>query len=62
MPIRDFICNNCDQPKIEKIVKSDVKTIPCPTCGSDMETTISAPARAQFKGTGWYESDFKHKR
>jgi predicted nucleic acid-binding Zn ribbon protein len=64
MPIRDFVCSDqdCAQPKIEKIVKSDVKTIPCPTCGSDMETAISAPARPKFLGRGWYETDFKHKR
>ncbi len=31
----------------------------CPECGREMVRQISLPARAHFKGSGFYETDYK---
>ncbi len=60
MPIFDFKCYDCGNI-VEKIVKSDQQEVPCPNCKGTMSRMISAPARIQFNGSGFYETDFKHK-
>ncbi|MGZ3689745.1 MAG: FmdB family zinc ribbon protein, partial [Bdellovibrionota bacterium] len=45
----------------EKIQKfSDKMLKKCPECGGPIEQMISAPA-VQFKGTGWYVTDYPKK-
>ena len=59
MPLYEYEC-----PKdgtFEKIQKfSDPPLKVCPTCGSPVERLLSAPA-IQFKGTGWYVTDYAKK-
>lgn len=61
MPLYEYLCSNCAH-QFERIVKfSDDPVKICPKCGkSTLEQMISAPA-VQFKGTGWYVTDYAHK-
>ena len=59
MPLYEYEC-----PKdgtFEQIQKfSDPPLKKCPKCGSPVEKLLSAPA-IQFKGTGWYVTDYAKK-
>ena len=61
MPLYEFQCKAC-QHRFEKIQKfSDPMPDECPACGEDaVEQMISAPA-VQFKGSGWYVTDYARK-
>lgn len=60
MPIYEYVCKKC-RHKFEKIQKfSDPKIKKCPECGGPVEQAIHAPA-VQFKGTGWYVTDYAKK-
>jgi putative FmdB family regulatory protein len=46
---------------MERIQKfSDSPLTVCPRCGGELEQLLSAPA-IQFKGSGWYVSDYAKK-
>jgi putative FmdB family regulatory protein len=59
LPLYEYEC-----PKdgtFERIQKfSDPPLAACPTCGGPIEKLLSAPA-IQFKGTGWYITDYARK-
>ena len=59
MPLYEYEC-----PKdglFERIQKfSDPPLDACPTCGGPIEKLLSAPA-IQFKGSGWYITDYARK-
>lgn len=61
MPLYEFQCKAC-QHRYEKIQKfSDPMPDECPACGEDaVEQLLSAPA-VQFKGSGWYVTDYAKK-
>ena len=61
MPLYEYKCNACGH-RFERIVKfSDPPLKSCPHCGKDaVEQMIHAPA-VQFKGSGWYVSDYARK-
>jgi putative FmdB family regulatory protein len=60
VPIYEYLCQKCGH-KFEKIQKfSDRLIKKCPECGGPVEQTITAPA-VQFKGTGWYVTDYANK-
>lgn len=61
MPLYEFQCKAC-QHRFEKIQKfSDPMPDECPECGEDaVEQLLSAPA-VQFKGSGWYVTDYAKK-
>ena len=59
MPLYEYECENGH--RFEKIQKfSDPPVERCPTCGSPVQKLISSPA-IQFKGTGWYITDYARK-
>ena len=59
MPLYEYQCPKCG--RFELIRKfSDEMLTKCPTCGSDVQKLLSAPA-IQFKGTGWYITDYARK-
>lgn len=59
MPLYEYECPQCG--RFELIQKfSDVPLLACPTCGKDIQKLLSAPA-FQFKGTGWYVTDYARK-
>lgn len=60
MPIYPYVCTACGHEfdALQKI--SDEPLTECPECGeSTLRKRLAAPA-FQLKGTGWYETDFKH--
>ncbi len=61
MPLYEFQCKACNH-RFEKIQKfSDPMPDECPACGEDaVEQLLSAPA-VQFKGSGWYVTDYAKK-
>ncbi|HEY2234021.1 MAG TPA: zinc ribbon domain-containing protein [Candidatus Angelobacter sp.] len=57
MPLYEYQCKKCKH-KFEKIQKfSDRPIKKCPECGSPVEKIMHAP-NVQFKGTGWYVTDY----
>ncbi len=59
MPLYEYQCPKCG--RFELIRKfSDPALTTCPTCGSEVQKLFSAPA-IQFKGTGWYITDYARK-
>ena len=60
MPLYEYRCVKCGQQteKIEKLNGPHLKK--CPRCGGKVEAMISAAA-IQFKGTGWYVTDYARK-
>ena len=61
MPLFEYKCKKCAHhfDKIEKYTSSTVKT--CPKCGGKAERQLAAPA-IQFKGAGWYVTDYGGKK
>lgn len=60
MPIYPYVCTVCGH-EFDALQKfSDDPLLNCPECGeSTLCKRLAAPA-FQLKGTGWYETDFKH--
>jgi putative FmdB family regulatory protein len=60
MPLYEYACKKCHH-RFERIQKfSDPHVKKCPRCGGPVEQVISAPA-VQFKGSGWYVTDYAKK-
>ena len=60
MPIYEFRCKKCNN-QIEVYQKfSDKPPVKCKKCGGRLEKMISATA-FQFKGEGWYVTDYGRK-
>ena len=60
MPLYEYECKKCGH-RFEKIQKFSDKMIKkCPECGGPVEQLVSAPA-VQFKGSGWYVTDYAKK-
>jgi putative FmdB family regulatory protein len=61
MPLYEYRCDACGQ-HFEKIQKfSDPPVDVCPNCGArQVEKLLSSPA-IQFKGSGWYITDYARK-
>ncbi len=60
MPLYEYKCRKCGHrfEKIESVNSSTTKK--CPKCGTPAERLLAAPA-IQFKGTGWYVTDYAGK-
>lgn len=60
MPLYEYECRKCHH-RFERIQKfSDPPADKCPECGGKVDQVISAPA-VQFKGSGWYVTDYAGK-
>jgi putative FmdB family regulatory protein len=62
MPLYEYQCESCNN-RFEKIQKSfsDPPVETCPKCGQGpVRKLISSPA-IQFKGSGWYITDYAKK-
>ena len=60
MPIYEYQCESCEQ-RTEAIQGLDEPRLTlCPHCGGPLVKLMSAPS-FQFKGTGWYVTDYKGK-
>jgi putative FmdB family regulatory protein len=59
LPLYEYACPECGT--FERMQKfSDPILTHCPTCNGPVEKLLSAPA-IQFKGTGWYITDYAGK-
>jgi putative FmdB family regulatory protein len=60
LPLYEYACVKCGHrfEKIESISASTTKK--CPKCGGRAERQFAAPA-IQFKGSGWYVTDYAGK-
>ncbi|HKV06395.1 MAG TPA: FmdB family zinc ribbon protein [Candidatus Acidoferrales bacterium] len=60
MPLYEYKCVKCGHrfEKIESVTAAATKK--CPKCGARAERMASAPA-IQFKGSGWYVTDYAGK-
>lgn len=57
-PIYEYECKSCGI--IEEIGKfTDPLQKPCPNCEKQMKRIMSATSNPQFKGDGFYETDYK---
>ena len=57
MPLYEYQCEACAH-RFEQIQKfSDPQLTSCPRCSGAVRKLISSPA-IQFKGTGWYVTDY----
>jgi putative FmdB family regulatory protein len=61
LPLYEYECVKCGRrtEKIENVSGPHLKK--CPHCGGKVEALISAPA-IQFKGSGWYVTDYAGKK
>lgn len=61
MPLYEYECEKCHRrtEKIESVNGPHLKK--CPHCGGKVERLLSSPA-IQFKGTGWYVTDYAGKK
>ncbi len=58
MPLHEYNCKKCGIFEVlQKINENSL--CHCPTCHGPVEKIISVPARAIFRGHGFYETDYK---
>ncbi len=62
MPTYDYRCNNCDHEfELFQAMSAGVKK-KCPECGKmTLERLIGTGAAVIFKGSGFYETDYRSK-
>jgi putative FmdB family regulatory protein len=57
VPLYEYLCVRCGH-KFERIDKFTArKTRKCPKCGDKAQRQLAAPA-IQFKGAGWYVTEY----
>jgi len=60
LPLYEYQCVKCGH-RFEKIESHSASaTKKCPKCGAKAERLLAAPA-IQFKGSGWYVTDYASK-
>jgi putative FmdB family regulatory protein len=57
LPLYEYLCSKCHHrfEKIDKFTAPEVQK--CPKCGGKAVRQLAAPA-IQFKGAGWYVTDY----
>lgn len=61
MPIYDYKCSSCGHTE-ELMLKVENKVLrDCPKCGEKAFDSVLTTPNFQFKGNGYYVTDFKHK-
>lgn len=61
MPTYDYKCPSCQKkyPYMHKM--KDILYVKCPDCDQVMSKCAGAGLGLHFKGTGFYETDYKNK-
>ena len=64
MPIREYLCTKC-WLEFERLFKTHeaeaaagIETDVCPQCGHIARRIVSRTAKPQFKGDGFYETEY----
>ena len=61
MPLYEYQCESCHE-RFERIQKySDPPVDVCPKCGKGPVTKLPSSPAIQFKGSGWYVTDYARK-
>jgi len=60
MPLYEYACKNCGTIEVRQKI-SDEPLKKCPTCKAKVDRLISVTGTPQFKGTGFYQTDYKKK-
>jgi putative FmdB family regulatory protein len=60
MPLYEYCCNKCGVVELLRKM-SDKSDAFCPTCGLKIERIISNTSNPKFKGSGFYETDYRKK-
>ena len=61
MPLYEYRCENCGH-QFEKIQRfSDDPITVCPSCGTGPVVKLLSSPAIQFKGSGWYVTDYAGK-
>jgi putative FmdB family regulatory protein len=60
MPIYEYRCKKCDAHLEVLVRSSDKQPKRCRKCGGALEKQFS-PSAIQFKGEGWYVTDYARK-
>lgn len=62
MPTYDYKCSNCSYTfeYFQKMTDEPLET--CPKCNGKLKRLIGAGAGPIFKGTGFYQTDYKNKK
>ena len=58
MPTYEYKCEKCGDFETWQSIKDDALAV-CPTCGSKVERQISANVGFVFKGSGFYQNEYK---
>jgi putative FmdB family regulatory protein len=58
MPYYEYSCTNCGIIEVRQSI-SDEPLKKCPTCEKKVERLISVTGQPQFKGKGFYQTDYK---
>tara|TARA_B100001123_G_scaffold447828_1_gene606624 strand:- start:997 stop:1191 length:195 start_codon:yes stop_codon:yes gene_type:complete len=61
MPLYDYYCNKCDNTVELITTAEDVDLRMCMECGCGMVKRFPTTGKPQFKGSGFYETDYKKK-
>ena len=64
MPTYDYTCQDCGK-KCEQFLPMELRDKPanCPSCRGDrLSRDVAGGCGVIFKGTGFYETDYKRKR
>lgn len=61
MPHYDYVCETCEH-RYEKFQQmTDAQDTKCPVCGGPVRRLIGTGAGLMFKGSGFYETDYRKK-
>jgi putative FmdB family regulatory protein len=60
MPIYEYRCAACGHhlEALQKMTEGPLRK--CPDCGKSQLRRLVSASRFRLKGSGWYETDFKH--
>lgn len=61
MPIYEYKCDKCTKV-FEVLQKSNKQAEKCPKCGRPAKKMVSSRVGLMFKGSGFYETDYKSKK
>jgi len=62
MPTYVYKCDECNHEFEQRQKMTDSALTTCTKCGKEELNRVITASSFILKGTGWYETDFKHKK